>query len=379
MLSRALGALLFLPAALRVVCAQSTSTTACNNSPSLCSRAYNNITYLGAHDSPFLRDAADDYDVSGNQYYNSTVQLSAGVRLLSAQVQMTNSTSSGQLHVCHTSCDLLDAGKLSDWLGEVNSWLVANPNEVVTVLLVNGADASAQDLATEYEEAGISTIAYTPTSTAASSASTTSGYAGSTSASATSSDWPTLQSMINNGTRLVNFVADLSDNTAAPYLLNEFSYIFENSYENTAPTDYSCVANRPSSVANNTEQALSEGLMPLMNHFLYEQEAFDIQAPNDTYITTTNSPNPSGGVGNLGTSADECTSSYGKAPNFILVDFFNVGPAIQTIDRLNGVSNAVGRTNVSTSVMSATSGAGAACIRVTMLCLTLLAAMLVVV
>lgn len=47
--------------------------------------------------------------------------------------------------------------------------------------------------------------------------------------------------------------------------------------------------------------------------FLYEREAFDIEMPNETYITTTNAP--SGGVGNLGSSADSCTAAYGKAPN----------------------------------------------------------------
>jgi len=86
--------------------------------------------------------------------------------------------------------------------------LVGNPNEVVTVLLVNGADASASDLATEYQQAGISDIAYTPTSS-----------------SSSSYDWPTLQSLINNGTRLLNFVATLSDNSGASYLMNEFDYV----------------------------------------------------------------------------------------------------------------------------------------------------------
>lgn len=68
MLSRGFNALLFLPAALRLACAQSSnSSMACNNSPILCDVAYNNITHLGAHDSPFVRDASNDYSVSGNQ------------------------------------------------------------------------------------------------------------------------------------------------------------------------------------------------------------------------------------------------------------------------------------------------------------------------
>ena len=281
--------------------------------------------------------------------------------MLTAQVQ-TNTTTNA-LHVCHTSCDLYDAGTLNSWLSEVNTWLTSNPNEVVTILLVNGADASASDLAAQYQQAGIGDIVYTPT--ASSSSSSSSDY-----------EWPTLQSLINNGTRLLNFVGTLSDNSGASYLMNEFDYIFENSYENAAPTDFSCIANRPSSVANNTDLALSKGLMPLMNHFLYEDEAFGIQAPNDTYATTTNAPN--GGSGNLGSSADECTSSYGKAPQYILVDFFNLGPAMTTVDRLNGVTDAVGRTTVSSSSSSSsqtTSGVSSTVLRTGMLWFTVLASL----
>ncbi|KAK1085493.1 hypothetical protein LTR33_002063 [Friedmanniomyces endolithicus] len=321
MLARSLQMLLLLPAALRLAFAQnSNSSTACNNSPDLCQRAYNNITHLGAHDSPFVRDASTGYSVSGNQYYNTTVQLAAGVRLLSAQVQ-TNSTN----------------GTLRSWLQEVNTWLVANPNEVVTILLVNGASASATSLAAEYEAAGITNSAYTPTRSSA------------------IEQWPTLQQLINNGTRLLNFVATLTDNAGAPYLMNEFDYIFENSYQNTAPTDFSCTANRPDSVANNTSGALGAGMMPLMNHFLYANETL-FEMPNTTYLATTHAP--SGGVGNLGDAATQCTSEYGRVPTFVLVDFFNVGPAISAVDRLNGVTAPVGRTGVSTAVASAsTSGA----------------------
>ncbi|KAK5136666.1 hypothetical protein LTR08_002319 [Meristemomyces frigidus] len=372
MLSQISRALLLLPIALR---AGSALVTVCNNSPALCSRTYDNVTHLGAHDSPFVRDSSTHFSSSGNQYYNSTVQLAAGVRLLTAQVQTTNSTSTGQLHVCHTSCDLLDAGKLSGWLGEINTWLVANPNEVVTVLLVNGAGATASDLAAEYQEAGISDIVFKPNSTSATSVvSTTSSYAVSTpSTSSTSSAWPTLQSLISAGTRMVNFVDTLPDDSESLYLFLEFDHIFENSYENTSPSDFSCVPNRPSSVANDTDQTLSQGLMPFMNHFLYEQQAFGIQLPNDTYITTTNAR--SGGVGNLGSAASACSSVYGKAPTFVLVDFVNVGPAMDTVDRLNGITSPIGRTEVSSSILSATSGAVRANCQFAMLCLTLLAAL----
>ncbi len=94
-----------------------TAQTACNNSPSLCSRAYNNITQLGAHDSPFLRNKDTSFSTSGNHYYDTTTQLDAGVRLLSAQVHKNdNGTGADAWHLCHSSCDLLDAGTLETFL-----------------------------------------------------------------------------------------------------------------------------------------------------------------------------------------------------------------------------------------------------------------------
>lgn len=339
MFTPSLATLLALPALLRIALAQQTnssssSAAACNNSPSLCNRAYSDLTYLGAHDSPFLRDDETGWSTSGNQFFNTTTQLAAGVRLVSAQVQRANG-SSGALHVCHTSCDLLDAGTLSSWLSEVRAWMETNPNDVVTVLLVNGAEADAAELASHYAAAGITAeLAYAPNGD---------GFR--------TQQWPTLQTLVARGTRLVSFVAGLGADPAYPYLMDEFAYVFENDYDNSAPTDFSCDASRPGVAADDTARVLARGMLPLMNHFLYMDQAFGIQSPNQSYVGTTNAPG--GGVGNLGDAATACTQAYGRAPSFVLVDFFNVGPAIETVDRLNGVTRPVGRRAVSTAIQQA--------------------------
>lgn len=41
------------------------------------------------------------------------------------------------------------------------------------------------------------------------------------------SSWPTLQEMIDSGKRAVNFLAQNADMSTAPYLLDEFSMIWE--------------------------------------------------------------------------------------------------------------------------------------------------------
>jgi hypothetical protein len=313
---------------------------ACNNSPDLCSRPYNNITYLGAHDSPFLRNEETSFSTSGNQYYNSTVQLDAGVRLLSAQVHKSNDSGTAQWHLCHSSCDLLDAGTLEDWLGEIKAWMDTNTNDVVTVLLVNSDNAPTSELGAIFSSSGIDKMAYTPPST-----------------DVLPQTWPTLDALIGNNTRLVTFVASLSGGPSSqyPYLMDEFTFIFENDFENTSPSNFSCTPNRPTGLGS-PEAAAQSGRMFLQNHFLYQTQLFGIQSPNETYANVTNAQ---AGLGALGSALDECTGVYGKPSNFVLVDFFNVGPAIASVDRANGIAGGiVGRKSVSDEALVQSTGSG---------------------
>ncbi len=322
-----------------VLAPRANTTYACNNSPDLCSRSYSNITQLGAHDSPFLNNASStslSFTGAGNQNVNSTAQLTAGVRLLTAQVHNNN----GAWHLCHTSCSLLDAGTLSSWLSDIKTWMDANPHDVVTILLVNSDNASAADLNSEFEAANITSYAYTPPST--------------TTALVT---WPTLQDMISNSTRLVTFVASLepSSNTVAPYLLDEFTFVFENNYNVTSASNFTCDADRPPVVQGQTATAVSSGRLSLLNHFLDQSVGLGIDVPDTSKISTTNGAT---GIGSLGQAASDCSGVYGKAPAFLLVDFFDEGSAISIVNSLNGVSaSTTGQTKPSTTAMTST-GAG---------------------
>ena len=213
-----------------------------------------------------------------------------------------------------------------------------NPNDVVTILLVNSDDASAEDLNAEFEAANIVSYGYQPPS--------------STTALAT---WPTLQEMISNNTRLVTFVADLdsSTNTVAPYLLNEFTFVFENPYNVTDLSNFSCVADRPPAVYEQTATAVSSGRLPLVNHFLDTNAGLGIQIPDTANLTTTNGRT---GVGSLGAAASACSAAYGKAPAFLLVDFFDEGSTISVVNSLNGISTtAVGQTQPAITTSSSNS------------------------
>lgn len=202
---------------------------------------------------------------------------------------------------------------------------------------MNADNASAENLHAEFQAANIVSYAYVPPST--------------TSAITT---WPTLQDLISQSKRLVVFVASLSSstNTAAPYLLDEFVFVFENPFAVTSLSNFSCVPDRPTAVKGNINSAVQSGRLPLMNHFLYSTQAFGIQVPDHDNITITNAQ--AGAVGNLGDTSTQCRTIYGRAPTFILVDFFEQGSAISTVDSLNGIT-AVGRTPVAAIKMTATS------------------------
>ena len=232
-------------------------------------------------------------------------------------------------------------------VGQHNHWKDAWPNRisalVVTLLLVNSDNASAQDLHTEFQASGIVPYGYVPPS--------------STAAFAT---WPTLNELIAKSTRLITLVASLppSSNTIAPYLLDEFTFVFENPYDVTSLSNFSCTPDRPPAVRGDIKSAVASGRLPLMNHFLYQQQAFGIELPDVSNITKTNAQR--GPVGNLGDTAKACQTLYGKPPTFILVDFFDQGPAIDTVDSLNGIIP-VGRVRATATglqMSTSTSGSG---------------------
>jgi hypothetical protein len=272
-------------------------TTACNNSPTLCKTSYSSILHLGAHDSAFVRTEQNKFTAAGNQYFNASTQLSAGVRLLQSQLHLE----SGVPRLCHTSCALYDAGPLKDWLGEIKTWLDARPSEVVTLLLVNDDNIPAAQIAAAYQAAGLDALSFTPSD----------------------SSWPRnpLQSFIDNKKRVISYLSASADVAAVSYLLPEFDYVFETAFENTNAANFTCYATRPSAVAGlqNLKTAV-DSRMGLMNRFLYNDIAgtLNIFVTNDTYGATLNGDS---GVGNLKDGVGTCFKQWGRAGGYVLLDF----------------------------------------------------------
>jgi hypothetical protein len=281
------------------------NTQPCNNYLEFCDRKYSNITEVCAHNSPYTRKN----NIARNQEYSVKQQLDDGIRMLQGSAHYVNDT----LYYCHTSCDLLNAGTVEDYLREVTEWVEEHPFDVITILFGNSdwdkttADGkplvTASNFAKPIEASGLRKYIYQPPKTAMEL-----------------NDWPTLGELILQNKRVITFIDYNYDTDAVPYLLWEFYNMWETTF---SPTDqnFPCNLGRPEGMS---EQKMRE-ILYMANHNLNAEISFaglNLLVPNVAEIKQTNSVE---GFGSLGLMANTCTSDWGRPPNFLLVDFYNEG------------------------------------------------------
>jgi hypothetical protein len=238
-------------------------------------------------------------NAASNQALPVTTQLNDGIRLLQGQMHFVNSTP----HFCHTSCDVLDAGPITTYLGTVYDWVSTHPYDVVTIILENGDYKPVEQYVPFLEQTGLVQYAYIPPKIPMGI-----------------DDWPTLASMILTGKRVVFFMDYDANQTAVPWVLDEFSQLWETPFD---PTDRSfpCTVQRPPNLA----PADAENRMYLTNHNLnYDITLLgnSLLVPNIPLLNVTNNVT---GVGSLGVGAQNCTQMWGYPPKFLNVDYYNVG------------------------------------------------------
>lgn len=109
----------------------------------------------------------------------------------------------------------------------MNTWLDANPNEVLTILPTNPEHLNATTWSKGFKKAGLDSLAFVPA--------LSDSIVG-------SSNWPTLGQLIDDK-RLIIFMDYNANTTEVPYLLHEFEEIFENHYDQTK-LPYDCSVDR---------------------------------------------------------------------------------------------------------------------------------------
>lgn len=161
----------------------SLAQSVCNGREEYCGRRYSDITFVGAHNSPFVGPLPQH-----NQEISVTGQLNLGIRFLQGQTHLDINE---ELHMCHTSCVLEDAGTLESYLGTIKSFLDANPEEVITLLITNGDRLDVGKFDDAFKASKINDYIYVPKSNP----------------KALPLDaWPTLGELVSSNKRLIVFL-----------------------------------------------------------------------------------------------------------------------------------------------------------------------------
>ncbi|EPE04999.1 tat pathway signal sequence [Ophiostoma piceae UAMH 11346] len=302
----------------------------CNGYAELCDRRYSNVSMVGAHNSPFVLSK----NLAANQAFHVTQQLDDGIRFVQGQIHWPKNSTTP--HFCHTSCDLLDAGPITDWLGEVRQWVDSHPSDVVTILLGNGDYSTPDKYAPFIESTGITKYAYVP----------------SNNSQMQPDDWPTLGEMIRESKRVVMMLDYKADRAAYPWLLDEFSLFWETPFDPVLAFDpkagtidtsasssrFSCAVHRPPGLANID----ARNSLYLMNHNLNVEVSLMGRKISVPALSLANQTNSATGNNSLGAAAQTCLDTWGRPPLVLNVDYYNhgspPGSVFHAAAALNGVT-----------------------------------------
>jgi hypothetical protein len=280
-MKRAIYILLLLVISLQISHAQ------CNGSLDLCSKKYNEVAYLTTHNA-FNSD--QDGLLFPNQTYNIASQLNDGVRGLMIDVYDFFGTPTA-----YHSVFALGTIPLSDILNDIKTFLDNNPNEIVTIILE--CYVTANDIEDEINQSGLSSYLYTHNTV-----------------------WPTLQNMIDNDNRLVIFT-DVDDASSSQNWYHYvWDYAVETHYSVGTINDFTCDFNRGDPLND----------LFILNHFVTDatlgyglyNESNDVNS-NPFFINR----------------ALDCQTQTNKFPNFVTIDYYELGDGLAVVDQLNGVTS----------------------------------------
>ncbi|HEY5313974.1 MAG TPA: hypothetical protein VIK18_15700 [Pirellulales bacterium] len=261
----------------------------CNGSAILCDRRYDQVAYATTHNSMSNRH---DHWLAPNQNFGITQQLDAGIRALMLDVHAFM----GRPYLAHTSV-LFGRKPLVDGLGEVRTFLDAHPFEIVTIILENYVPSESLDQA--FTAAGLEPYLY---------------------AHRRGQPFPTLREMVLSGKRLVVFTDRGGGDY--PWLHAVWDYCFDTPWK----------AKSPAELKNQAGRGDPRNPLLIVNHFLMNP------LPSVRLAVQVNQ-NPF-----LMNRIFACAQEMQRMPNFINVDFYDIGDVFEVVDTLNGLPLAQRRT-----------------------------------
>jgi hypothetical protein len=177
-------------------------------------------------------------------------------------------------------------------LGQLRGWLIANPDEVVTLFIEDHVDADL--IAADVETADLLDFVYNHS---------------------TGEPWPTLGEMIRSGQRLLVMVEEGAGGEQAPWLINGFEITQDTPYTFPTVDSFSCDPNR----------GPDDAPLLLLNHWLsgFSSLVTDARLVNARDV--------------LLPRAEQCQDERGTIPNFVAVNYVALGDVYDVVDALNGI------------------------------------------
>ncbi|MDA8904551.1 phosphatidylinositol-specific phospholipase C domain-containing protein [Flavobacteriaceae bacterium] len=251
----------------------------CNGSYDLCNKRYNEVAYLTTHNA--FNSKQDRYFFP-NQKTNITEQLNNGVRGLMIDVYDDNESI-----VVYHAYKFLGSQPLSVYLNDIKDFLDNNPNEILTIILETYTSSNA--IENEISKVGLLEYLHTQD---------------------VNSLWPKLQMMIDSNKRLVI----LSDKNDANENQSWYHYMWDFAVENKYG-QINCEFNR-----GNPENSLF-----IFNHFI-------------TSLTgNKDNANKVNSFKYFMNHITKCKDLKNKFPNFITVDFYEIGESLDVVCKLNTI------------------------------------------
>ena len=292
--------------------------TVCNGHAELCDRPFDEVAYVASHNAMsaatepgwFLAEQADSIPVQLDQGVRAllvdvwsgmpagTVVRTApgsydearaiaeeelGPEVVVAAQRLADSvagqaTGAEARFLCHGLCETGSTPFL-EMLEQLRGWMIANPDEVVTLFIEDHVDAGL--IAADVETAGLLDFVYDPS---------------------TGDPWPTLGEMIRSGRRLVVMVEEGNGGDSAPWLVNGFEHTQDTPYTFPTVESFSCDRNR----------GPDDAPLLLLNHWLsgFTSLVTDAQLVNASDV--------------LLPRAEQCAGER-QLPNFVAVNYVAIG------------------------------------------------------
>lgn len=257
--------------------------TACNGATELCARRFDQVVYPTTHNA--YSTVAEGFGAP-NQMRSLTQQLRDGVRGVMLDVHDER----GRPMLCHGTC-LVGKRLLAEGLCDLRRFLDENPREVLTIIFESYVSAAAVEGA--FRSAGLLDTVY---------------------AHPMGTPWPTLETMISTGKRLVVFTD--REGGRLPWYHDVWDFAWETPFAATTPAELdTCRANR----------GTRGNPLFIFNHFL----TAPLASPELARMVNFNPF--------LVNRARRCQQETNAVPNFVTIDYYELGDLFAAVRTLNGL------------------------------------------